>query len=52
MAILFRRLLISVLVPFLWKRWRNRRTEPVEASGSRRPLGRSEPRTLTTARSG
>jgi hypothetical protein len=44
MAILFRRLLISVLVPFLWKRWRERRTEPAAAAGPRRSLGRSEPR--------
>lgn len=24
MAILFRRLVISLLIPFLWKKWRNR----------------------------
>jgi hypothetical protein len=45
MAILFRRLLVSVLVPFLWKRWRERRNEPAATSGPRRSLGRSEPRT-------
>jgi hypothetical protein len=24
MAILFRRLIISLLIPFVWKKWRNR----------------------------
>ena len=48
MAILFRRLLVSVLVPFLWKRWRNRRTGPADASKPRRSAREADAEALTS----
>lgn len=33
MAIVFRRLIISLLIPFLWKKWRNRPAAPQRRDG-------------------